>query len=166
MSRVAANLAKLGITIPDAPVAVANYLPFTQSGNQVHISGQISKKPDGVMITGPVHETGAVEGSVPIAVAEEAARTCIINFIAQVKNACNGNLDRVVKIVKINVFVHSHNSFSKQPIVANAASEILAGVFGDDVGRHARSAVGVAQLPLNVSVEIDGIVEIAPSSGL
>lgn len=166
MSRVAANLVKLGLVIPEAPAPVANYVPFVITGNLVHISGQISKKVDGSLITGPVHDTGAVEGSVNVAVAEEAARTSIINFIAQVKNACNGNLDRVVKVVRINVFVHSHNSFTKQPVVANAASDILVGVFGEEAGRHARSAVGVAQLPMGVSVEIDGIVEIAPAAGL
>ena len=153
MSTIETKLAELGVTLPDAPAPAANYVPFVQSGNLVHVSGQISNGPDG-LIKGRLGDTMSVEDGA------KAAKTCAIALLAQLKAACCGDIDRLVRVVKLNAFIASAPDFHDQPKVVNGASDFLVEALGD-IGRHARSAVGVAALPLGVAVEIDAVFEIA-----
>ena len=153
MSTIESKLAELGVTLPDAPAPAANYVPFVQSGNLVHVSGQISNGPAG-LIKGRLGDTMSVEDGA------KAAKTCAIALLAQLKAACGGDIDRLVRVVKLNAFVASAPDFHDQPKVVNGASDFLVEALGD-IGRHARSAVGVAALPLGVAVEIDAVFEIA-----
>ena len=153
MSTIETKLAELGVTLPDAPAPAANYVPFVQSGNLVHVSGQISNGPDG-LIKGRLGDSMSVDDGA------KAAKTCAIALLAQLKAACGGDLDRLVRVVKLNAFVASAPDFHDQPKVVNGASDFLVEALGD-IGRHARSAVGVAALPLGVAVEIDAVFEIA-----
>jgi enamine deaminase RidA (YjgF/YER057c/UK114 family) len=146
------RLAELGITLPKAAAPVASYVPAVQSGGHLHISGQISFAEDGGLIKGRLGEDMELEAG------QAAARRCGIMLLAQI-NAALGSLDRVERIVKLGVFVNSAPSFIDQPKVANGASELMQEVFGES-GRHARSAVGVAVLPLGVAVEVDAIVAV------
>ena len=148
------RLAELGITLPQPAAPVAAYVPAVQAGGLLHISGQISFADDGTLIKGRVGEDVDLEGGTA------AARRCGVMLLAQIKAAL-GSLDRVGRIVKLGVFVNSAPSFTDQPKVANGASELMQQVFGE-AGRHARSAVGVAVLPLGVAVEIDAIVAVKP----
>ena len=147
-----AKLAELGVTLPVAPPPAANYIPFVQVGSVVHISGQISNGPDGLV-------KGRLGDGMSIEEGAAAARLCAISLLAQLKAACGGDLSRVVRAVKLVGFVNSHPDFTDQPKVINGASDFMVAVMGD-AGRHARSAVGVAALPLGVAVEIEGIFEI------
>ncbi len=148
------TLKKLGIEIPMPVAPVANYVPFAISGNLVSVSGQIPMKDGKLAFEGKVGDTISIEE------AQAAARLCGLNIIAQLKAACDGNLDRVVRIVKLGGFVNCQDGFGGQPQIINAASDLMVDVFGDK-GRHSRSAVGVNALPLNVPVEIDALVEIS-----
>jgi enamine deaminase RidA (YjgF/YER057c/UK114 family) len=148
------RLAELGITLPQAAAPVASYVPSVESGGLLHISGQISFAEDGNLILGRLGDDMNLERGT------EAARRCGIMLLAQMKGAL-GSLDRVDRIVKLGVFVNSAPSFTDQPKVANGASELMQQVFGE-AGRHARSAVGVAVLPLGVAVEVDAIVAVKP----
>lgn len=150
---VEARLASLGIALPAASAPAANYVPFVQTGSLLFISGQISMKGDGTRLTGKVGDT------VDLAGGAAAARQCGINLIAQMKAAL-GDLDRVTRVVKLVGFVNSTPDFYDQPKVINGCSDLFVEVFGD-AGRHARSAVGVAALPFDVSVEVEAIVEVA-----
>jgi enamine deaminase RidA (YjgF/YER057c/UK114 family) len=150
--RIAARLAELGITLPEAVAPVANYVPFVQAGELLHVSGQISKGPDGLIC-------GRLGAGMDIAAGAAAARVCGLNLIAQIAAACGGDLDRVVRVVKLTAFVASDPGFTDQPKVVNGASDLMVEVFGE-AGRHARSAVGVAALPLGVAVEIDAVVQV------
>ena len=146
------KLAELGVTLPDAPAPAANYVPFVQVGDLVHVSGQISNNADG-FITGKLGDTmSADEGAV-------AAKTCAIALLAQAKSACGGDLDRLVRVVKLVGFVNSTSDFGDQPKVINGASDFMVEALGD-AGRHARSAVSAASLPFGVAVEIEGIFQI------
>jgi enamine deaminase RidA (YjgF/YER057c/UK114 family) len=146
------RLAELGITLPQAPAPVAAYVPAVEQGGLLHISGQVSFAEDGTLILGRLGEDMNLERGM------EAARRCGIMLLAQMKAAL-GSLDRVERIVKLGVFVNSAPAFTDQPKVANGASELMQDVFGE-AGRHARSAVGVAVLPLGVAVEVDAIVAV------
>lgn len=146
------KLKDLGIALPEPARAVANYLPFVKSGALVSISGQLPLTPEGTV-------TGKVGRDLDVAAAAQAARQCGINIIAQIKAACDGDLERVVHIVKLGGFVNCTDDFDQQPKVVNGASDLMVEVFGDK-GRHSRSAVGTNSLPLNVPVEIDALVEI------
>ena len=148
------TLAGLGITLPTPAAPVANYVPFVRSGNIISISGQIPMGPDGLAFVGKVGADVSIED------AEKAAHLCGVNIIAQVKAACDGDLERVVRIVKLGGFVNCIDGFGDQPRVINAASNLMVDVFADK-GRHSRSAVGTNALPLNVPVEIDALVEIS-----
>jgi enamine deaminase RidA (YjgF/YER057c/UK114 family) len=154
MADVEARLKSLGLTLPGAAAPVANYVAFQISGNQVHVSGQISLGPDGLV-------TGRLGADLDLDAGQAAARLCAINIIAQLKKACGGELSRVKQIVKLGGFVNADPGFYDVPKVINGASDLMVEVFGD-AGRHARSAVGVAVLPLNAAVEVDAIVEITP----
>ena len=148
-----ARLAELGLTLPDAPAPAANYVSFAIAGNLVHVSGQISRDD-----TGPI--TGKLGADVDVEAGAAAARTCALALIAQVRQACDGDLDRLVRVVKLTGFVNSTPDFTDQPKVVNGASDLMVEVFGER-GRHARSAIGVAALPLGVAVEVEGVFEIA-----
>jgi len=152
MSRIAARLAELGLTLPDPAAPVANYVPYVVSGHHVFISGQVSIGPDG-LITGKLGRDLDLEQGVA------AARACAVNLIAQLNAACGGDLDRVMRIIKLGAFVNCTEDFTDQPKVVNGASDLMVEVFGD-AGRHARAAVGAPSLPLNAAVEIDGVFEI------
>jgi enamine deaminase RidA (YjgF/YER057c/UK114 family) len=149
---IESRLAELGITLPDAPAPAANYVPFVVVGNIVHVSGQISQNAGG-LIKGRIGETmNVAEGA-------EAAKSCAISLLAQVKKACGGDLTRLVRAIKLVGFVNSTPDFTDQPKVINGASDFMVAVLGD-AGRHARSAVSAASLPLGVAVEIEGMFEI------
>ncbi len=147
------RLSDLGITLPEPARAVATYVPWVISGNLVNISGQLPMTKDG-----PVK--GKVGSDLSVEEAAKAARLCAINIIAQIKDACGGDLERVRRIVKLGGFVNCTDDFTQQPQVINGASDLIAAIFGD-AGKHARAAVGVNSLPLGVPVEIDALVEIA-----
>ena len=149
---VESKLASLGITVPAATAPAANYVPTVISGNQLWVSGQISIV-DGTLLTGKLGADVDVEAG------RAAARQCAINVIAQIKSAL-GDLDRVKRVVKLVAFVNSAPDFTDQPKVVNGASDLFVEAFGE-AGRHARSAVGAAALPFNVSVEIEAVIEFA-----
>lgn len=151
--RIAAKLAELGLSLPAPAAPVAAYVPAVEAGGLLHISGQISFAADGTIITGRAGEDADLE------TARLAAERCGLMLVAQMKAALGG-LHRVGRIVKLGVFVNSAPGFTDQPKVANGASELMVALFGE-AGRHARSAVGVAVLPLGALVEVDAIVAIA-----
>lgn len=148
-----ARLAALGITLPALAAPVANYVPVVQSGNLLFVSGQVPFEDGKVAVTGKVGVTVSEEDGV------RAARICAINIIAQVKAAI-GDLSRVKRVVRLGAFVACAPEFSRQPFVANGASDLMVEVFGD-AGRHARAAVGTNALPLDAAVEVDAVIEIA-----
>ncbi|WP_420861501.1 RidA family protein [Algirhabdus cladophorae] len=152
MSGFEAKLAELGVSLPDAPAPAANYVPYVQSGDLVFVSGQISAGPDG-FITGKLGDNMSVEDGA------DAAKTCAIALLAQVKAACDGDLDRLVRVVKLTGFVNSTGDFTDQPKVINGASDFLVAALGE-AGKHSRAAVSAAALPLGVAVEIEGIFEV------
>lgn len=147
-----ARLQELGIELPDAPAPAANYVPFVRSGDTVYVSGQISADENGLI-------TGTLGADMDVEAGAVAARRCAIALLAQVKAACDGDLDRLVRVVKLGAFVNSTTDFTQQPQVVNGASNLLVEILGD-AGRHARSAVSSPSLPLGVAVEIDGVFEI------
>ena len=147
------NLKKLNIEIPNAPNPVGSYVAYKKIGNLLFISGQLPITSDGKMIRGKVGNELTLEDG------QKASRLCVINILAQLKKAVNGNLDKVKNCVKITGFVNSTDEFKDQPKILNSASEILSNVFGDN-GKHARVAVSVNSLPLEAAVEIDAIFEI------
>ncbi len=149
-------MSELGVTLPEVAKPVAAYVPTVITGNHVFTSGQLPFKEGKLPAVGKV---GEAEGLVDPTEAKEMAKLCALNALAAIKDAI-GNLDKITRIVKVVVFVASDPAFSSQPIVANGASEFLFEVFGD-AGKHARSAVGVATLPLDAPVEVELIVEFA-----
>ena len=149
---IAARLTELGITLPQPAAAVANYVPFVRTGNLVHISGQLSNDASGGL-------KGTVGEDVSPEQANAGARLCGINLLAQLNAALDGDLDRVVRVVKLGGFVQAAGDFEAIPAVINGCSDLMVEVFGDK-GRHARSTVGVAELPLGVCVEVEGMFEI------
>ncbi len=151
-SIIESKLAELGVTLPDAPAPAANYVPFVKIGDVVYISGQISNGTDGLI-------TGKLGGNMSVEDGAAAAQTCAISLLAQVKAACDGDLDRLVRVLKLTAFVNSTADFTDQPKVVNGASDFLVAALGE-AGRHARSAVSAASLPLGVAVEIEGIFQI------
>lgn len=146
------QLAEMGITLPEAPAPAANYVPFVVTGNTVYVSGQISQNADGLM-------TGKLGDDVSVEDGAAAAQACAVSLLAQLKAACNGNIERLVRVVKLVGFVNSTADFMDQPKVINGASDFMVAALGDR-GRHARSAVSAASLPFGVSVEIEAIFEI------
>ena len=153
-NEISKRLAELGITLPVAAAPAANYVPYVISGNTLYLSGQLP------MEGGKVAVTGIVGKDVDLDAAKRAAELCAINILAQASAALGGDLSRVKRLIKINGFVASAQEFTSQHLVINGASDLLVKVLGE-AGKHARAAVGMACLPLNASVEIDAILEIA-----
>lgn len=151
--QIEARLAELGVTLPDAPAPAANYVPFVQIGDMLHVSGQISNGPDGLIL-------GKLGADMDVEAGAAAAKTCAVSLLAQVKAACGGDMDRLVRVVKLVGFVNSTADFIDQPKVINGASDFLVEALGD-AGRHARSAVSAASLPLGVAVEIEGVFQVS-----
>ncbi|MFK7835168.1 MAG: RidA family protein [Sulfitobacter sp.] len=147
------KLSELGVTLPDAPAPAANYVPFVQVGNIVYVSGQISNGPDGLII-------GKLGADMDVEAGAAAARTCAISLLAQVRAACGGDIERLVRVIKLTGFVNSTQDFTDQPKVINGCSDFLVKALGEK-GRHSRSAVSAPSLPLGVAVEIEGIFEVA-----
>ena len=148
------KLKSLGIELPTPVKPVANYLPWVKSGNLVFLSGQLP------FLNGKINLKGQVGAEVSPEAAAAEARQCAINLITQMRDACDGDLSKVKRIVKITGFVASPAHFADHALVMNGASNFLVEVFGE-AGRHARSSVGVASLPMNVPVEIEAIIEVA-----
>ena len=153
MSRIESRLAELGVTLPDAPLPAANYVPWVISGKTVYISGQISQNSAGLI-------KGRLGADMTVEQGADAARCCAISILAQLKAATGGEIDRMARLVKLTGFVNSTPDFTDQPKVINGASDFLVAVLGDQ-GRHARSAVSAASLPLGIAVEIEAIFELA-----
>ena len=152
MSRTEDKLAAAGVVLPKPNAPVANYVPFVRAGDLVHISGQVSVDADGGV-------RGVVGEDVDPERAQFGARLCALSLIAQMKAACDGDLDRVVRVVKLGGFVQAGPNFFDIPKVVNGCSDLMVEAFGD-AGRHARSAVGVYRLPLNFAVEVDAVVQV------
>jgi len=146
------RLKELGIIIPNAPKPAGSYIPVVLTGKLAFVSGQIPIKDGQIVYQGKVGTTQSIDD------AQEAAKLCIINGLAQIEAYC-GTLDNLEKIIKISGFVNSTKDFTEHPKVINAASDLLMKIFGEK-GRHSRIAIGVSSLPLNATVEIDMIVEI------
>ena len=150
--KIDTRLAELGIDLPEAPAPAANYVPYVVVGDVVYISGQISKDGTGLICGKLGDDTSVEEGAA-------AARVCGLNLIAQLREACGGDLDRVVKVVKLGGFVNCGPDFTDHPKIINGASDLMVAVMGE-AGRHARFAVGAPSLPLGVAVEIDAVFEL------
>jgi enamine deaminase RidA (YjgF/YER057c/UK114 family) len=151
--RIDARLSELGIELPESAAPVANYLPFVASGGLVFVAGQVTSW------KGKHQYVGKLGVEVSIEEGYQAARVCGLNLLTQFRAACDGDLDRVKRLVKLGIFVNSAPDFTRQPEVANGASDLMVEVFGD-AGRHARFAVGAPALPLGVAVEADAVFEL------
>lgn len=147
-----AKLADLGLTLPGAPAPAANYVPYVQSGAQLFVSGQISNGPDGLIL-------GKLGADMTTAEGAAAAQTCALALLAQANAAVGGDFSKIKRLVKLVGFVNSTPEFTEQPKVVNGASDLMVAVLGE-AGRHARSAVSAASLPLGVAVEIEAIFEL------
>ncbi len=153
--RIDARLAEMGIDIPVPPIPVASYLPYVVTGNLVVVAGQVTLEDGKVKYTGRFGESISIEDG------EAATRLCALNVLAQLKAACDGDLDRVKQVVRLNAFFNATPEFLDHPRVMNVASDLMAEIFGE-AGKHTRVGVGVASLPLGVPVELDGTFEIEP----
>ncbi|MDP4804786.1 MAG: RidA family protein [Candidatus Nanopelagicales bacterium] len=153
MSAVEDRLSELGLTLPEVAAPVAAYVPAVRTGNLIYTSGQLP------MVNGALPETGTVGVNVTVDRANELASICALNAMAAIK-ALIGDLDKVQRVIKVVGFVNSAPDFINHPAVVNGASNVLLAAFGD-AGTHARSAIGVASLPLDAPVEVELIVEVA-----
>ena len=149
---ISERLQDLGLSLPDAPMPAANYVPWTVVGNLVFVSGQISDDENG-RIVGKLGEDMGVEAGA------KAAERCALSLLAQVNAATGGDLGRLKRVLKLTGFVNSTPDFGDQPAVINGCSNLLVAILGD-AGRHTRSAVSAASLPFGVAVEIEGIFEL------
>ena len=147
------RLENLGIVLPEPITPIANYVPFVRTGNQIFISGQLPIK------NGEVKFIGKLGDDISIEEGQKAARICAINIIANLNLACEGDLDRVKRCVKLGIFINAVSDFANHPIVANGASDLMVEVFGEK-GKHARFAMGAGSLPRGVAVEVDAVFEI------
>jgi enamine deaminase RidA (YjgF/YER057c/UK114 family) len=154
MAKVEAKLAELGVVLPTPAAPVANYVPFVRTGSLLVVSGQICLGADNKLVA-----AGKLGGNVSIEDGQKAARACAINLLAQAKAAL-GDLDKVVRVVRLGGFVNSVPTFVDGPKVLNGASDLMVEVFGDK-GRHARSTIGVAALPADAAVEVEAMFEVS-----
>ena len=153
MGQIDKRLEELSITLPEAVKPVANYVPWVRTGHLVFISGQ------GPIEGGKVTLQGCLGDTLSLDDGYKSARLCAINVLAQLKDACGGDLDRVTRVVKLLGFVNATASFTDHPKVINGASDLMVEVFGDK-GRHARSAVAAPSLPFGISTEVEAIFEV------
>lgn len=151
--RIDARLAELGLTLPSAMAPMANYVPFVRSGSLVVVSGQVPAQDGKIAFTGKLTEDVTVEQG------QAAARLCFLNVLTHLRSACDGDLDRVARVVRLGGFVAAPASFTQHAVVMNGASDLAVAIFGDP-GRHARSTIGVPSLPGNAAVEVEGMFEI------
>jgi enamine deaminase RidA (YjgF/YER057c/UK114 family) len=154
-SAIETKLAEFGVTLPDvghAPKAAGNYLPFVVVGDMVYVSGQISQDANGLI-------KGVLGADMSVEDGALAAKACAVALLTQLKVAVDGDMNRVVRVVKLTGFVNSTADFTDQPKVINGASDLFVGAMGD-AGQHARAAVSAASLPLGVAVEIEAIFQI------
>ncbi len=152
--RIDARLAELGITLPSAMPPMANYIPTVVTGSLVVVSGQVPAQDGNIVVTGKLGEGVTVEQG------QDAAKLCLMNVLTHLRTACGGDLDRVVRVVRLGGFVAAPPGFTQHAVVMNGASDLAVAVFGE-AGRHARSTIGVAALPGDAAVEVEGMFEIA-----
>jgi len=150
--KIDAKLAQMGVTLPEAPAPAANYVPFVRVGDMVHVSGQIPKDENGLIC-------GKLGADMDVSEGQAAARVCALNLLAQLRAALDGDLDRLVRVVRLGGFVNATPDFTGQAAVINGASDFIGDLLGP-VGAHARAAVGCASLPLGVAVEIEGMFQV------
>jgi len=148
------RLQELGITLKEAPAPVANYVPFVRTGDLLMVSGQLCLGSDGKLVA-----KGQLGAGVAVEDGQKAARACAVNLLAHVKAAL-GDLDKVVRVVRLGGFINSAPGFADGPKVMNGASDVMVAAFGDN-GKHARSTVGVAALPAEAAVEVEGLFEVS-----
>lgn len=153
MSKIEQRLAQIGIALPSPSKPVASYVPYTTSGHQVIVAGQIP------MLDGKPQFVGKLGADISVEDGRKAAELCALNLLAQVKAACGGDLDRVRACLRLGVFVNATADFTQHPEVANGASDFMVSALGD-AGKHARAAVGASSLPRGVAVEVEGLFEI------
>ncbi|MEA2937802.1 MAG: hypothetical protein QOC56_1306 [Alphaproteobacteria bacterium] len=154
MGQIEKKLADLGIVLPTPPTPVANYVPFVRAGSLLYVSGQVCLGADGKLVAkGKLGDTVSIEDG------QKAARACAVNILAQAKVAL-GDLDKVIRVVRLGGFINSAPSFVDGPKVMNGASDLMVEALGDK-GRHARTTVGVAALPSDAAVEVEGLFEVA-----
>ena len=149
MDGIEDRLAALGLALPEAAAPLAAYVPFVRAGDLLHVSGQISRDGAGVI-------RGTLGQDMDAEAGARAAQSCGLQLLAQFKAACEGDWDRLLRVVKLTGFVASGAGFFDQPKVINGASELMISALGE-IGRHARSAVGVVALPLGAAVEVEGV---------
>jgi len=148
------KLASLGISLPTPATPIANYVPFVRSGNMLVVSGQLCFGADGNLVA-----RGQLGGEVSMDDGQKAARACAVNLLAQLKAAL-GDLDKVTRVVRLGGFINSAPGFTEGPKVMNGASDLMVTAFGDK-GRHARTTIGVAVLPMDAAVEVEGMFEVS-----
>ncbi len=153
--KIDARLKELGIDLPSAMPPVANYVPYVATGALVVVSGQVPAVNGKIAITGKVGEGVSIEEG------QRAARLCLMNVLTHLRTACAGDLDRVVRVVRLGGFIASPPAFTDHAKVMNGASDLAVEIFGE-AGRHARTTIGVPALPLDAAVEVEGLFEIAP----
>jgi len=151
--KIEARLKELGITLPAAATPAANYVPTVRTGNLVFVAGQVTLKDGKLEYVGKLGREFSVEEG------QKAARLCALNVLAHLKNACDGDLDRVRRCVRVGGFVNAVPEFGDHPKVINGASDLFVEVFGE-AGKHARAAVGVGSLPFGVAVEVEAVFEV------
>ncbi|MEM7620787.1 MAG: RidA family protein [Pseudomonadota bacterium] len=147
------KLKSLGLILPKAPQAVANYVPFIRDGQTLYISGQLSLSPNQKVLRGKLGDTLSLEDG------RRAAELCVLNILAQIKRALN-DLDQVAQVVKLGGYVNATQDFIDHPAVINGASDLMVAIFGSETGQHVRTAVGCSNLPLGAAVEVEAIVRV------
>jgi enamine deaminase RidA (YjgF/YER057c/UK114 family) len=152
--RIDARLKELGITLPEAPMPAANYVPFVRSGSLIFVAGQIPLEGGKPQFIGKLGQNFKIEDG------QKAARLCALNVIAQVRAALGGNLDEVRRCVRVGGFVNATPDFTDHPQVINGASDVIVQIFGD-AGKHARAAVGTSSLPRGVATEVEAVFEVS-----
>ena len=153
MTKIASRIKELGIELPNAAAPAANYVPYILSGNQVFIAGQIP------FWNGELTGLGKLGSNLSIEEGAKIARICGLNLLAQLEVACDGDLDRVSRVIKLGGFVNCNSDFVDQPQIINGASDLLVKIFGEP-GMHTRAAISTNSLPLGVAVEVDAIFEL------